>query len=122
KGSVAVVVKQRIAGTLQSPRSALHVNSTMGFAGGLLAESRQIVEMKINVIGDHQIEIAVAVVVGKGRAGGEAAIAHACLLGQVSKSAVAIVAIKHVPAQAGDVNIWPAIIVVIAHRAAHGKT
>ena len=77
--------------------------------------------MKIDVIGDHQVEIAVAVVVGKGRAGGEAAIAHACLLGYVSKSAVAIVAIKHVPAQAGDVNIRPAIIVIVAHGAAHGK-
>ena len=115
-------MKKRIAGALQTPRTALHVNAAVRLARGFLAESRQIIEMKIDVIGDHQVEIAVAVVVGKGRAGGEAAIAHPRLLGHVSKSAVAIVAIKHVPAQAGDVNIWPAIIVVVAHRAAHGKT
>ena len=65
--SVAIVVEQRIARALQTPRTALHVDAAI-FAVGRLAETGKIVEMEIDVIGDHQIDESVTVVIAKCRA------------------------------------------------------
>src|SRR6185437_14482269 len=47
-------------------------------------------------------------------------IAYASLGGHIGECPVPIVAVKDVGAQAGDVNIGPAIIVIVARRAAVG--
>src|SRR5580704_10634612 len=78
--------------------------------------------MKINVVGDHEIEKAVAVVVAEGGSGGPAAVGDAGPFGDVGEGAVAVVAIKNISTEAGDVQIGPTVIVVIADGAAHGET
>src|ERR1051326_5511978 len=75
--------------------------------------------MKIHVVGDHQVEIAIMVVITEGSTGGPAAVGDAGFLGYVSESSVAVVAIENVATEAGDVKIGPAVVVVVAHRAAH---
>ncbi len=121
KRSVAVVVKQRIAGTLQSARPTLHVDPAI-LAVRRGAKSRQIVQVEIHVIGHHQIKVAVAIIIAERCASGPAAVGDASLLGHVSESAVAIIFEKFVSAQAGQINIGPAVVVVVTHRSAHGET
>jgi spore germination cell wall hydrolase CwlJ-like protein len=63
--------------------------------------------------------VAVAIVIGPGRAGAEAASADAGLVGYVFELAVAQVVIERVAAVAGDVNILQAVVVVIGYGYAH---
>src|ERR1039457_6741271 len=76
--------------------------------------------MKIDIVGDHQINQAIAVVVAKRRAGGPAAVGHSGFGGDVGEGAIAVIAIEHVAAETGDVDIRPAIIVIVADRSALG--
>src|SRR5207253_3956976 len=105
------VVKQRIAGAFEPARAALHTDAAE-LAGWLAAEFRQIAELEVHVIGHHEVEIAVVVVVGKSRAGGPAAVAHPRLFSYIGESAITIVSVKDVAAQAGDAKVWPAIVAV----------
>ncbi len=89
------------------------------FAGGGAAEGRQIVKVKVDVVGDHEIDEAIAVVVAESGAGGPAAVGDSGFCGHVGEGAVAVVAIENIPAEAGDVDVGPAIVVVVAHGAAH---
>src|ERR1043166_7484637 len=75
--------------------------------------------MKIPVVGDHQAPIRILVVITAGSTRGPAAVGAAGFLGYVSESSVAVVAIENVATEAGDVKIGPAVVVVVAHRAAH---
>ena len=77
--------------------------------------------MKIDIVDDHQIDKAVAVVVAECGARGPAPVGNAGLCGHVGKRAIAIIAIENVAAQTGDVEIGPAVVVVIADRSAHGE-
>ena len=119
--SVSIVVKERIARAFQAAWAALHVDATI-LAVGRFAEAGKIVEMKIDVVRDHQIEEAVSVVVAKRRARGPAAIGNAGFGGDISESAVAIVVIKDIAAETSEIQIRPAVVVIVAHGSAHGKT
>ena len=88
---------------------------------GALPKPGKIVEVKVDVIGDHQIDESIAVIVAKRCAGRPAAVGDTCLRGYIGEGAVAIVAIEHVAAEAGDIKIGPAIVVVVADRSAHCK-
>ncbi len=61
-------MEERVACAFQAARSALHVDAAI-LAVGSAAEARQIVEMEVDVVGDHQIDEAVAIIVAEGRAG-----------------------------------------------------
>src|ERR1700691_252452 len=65
--AVAVVVVEVGRGALQPTRAALHVDSAIlaRLAG---TERRKIVQMKIHVMRDKQVDPTIAVVVAKGRA------------------------------------------------------
>src|SRR5580704_13084889 len=78
--------------------------------------------MKINVVGDHEIEEAVAIVIAERSSSGPAAVGDAGLFGNIGEGAIAVVAVKNISAEAGDVQIRPTVIVVIADGAAHGET
>src|SRR5207237_9117123 len=78
-------------------------------------------QVEVPGIRAHQVGIAVVVVVGKSGASGPAAVAHPRLLGDIGESAVTIVSVKNVAAQAGDVKVGPAVVVVVAYCAAHGE-
>ena len=113
-------MKERVAGSAQSARAALHVDATI-FAEGRAAETGQVVEMKIDIVCDHEIDEAIAIVVAEGGAGRPAAVGDAGFCRHVSERAVAVVAIEDVATKAGEVEIGPAVVVVVSHRAAHGK-
>ena len=91
-------------------------------AVGFFPKTRQIVKVKVDVICDHQIDESVPVVISKGRAGREPALRHTSLGRDVRERAVAIVPIEHVSTQSCDVEVRPAIIVVVAYGAAHGES
>ena len=56
------------------------------------AERWRIFWIKLDVAGDHQVDEAIAVVVGESGAGGPSRIGQVRLLGDVGESAVAVVA------------------------------
>ena len=91
----------------------------MELAEPALAELRQGVEPHVDVVGDEQVEPAVAVVVGERRTGRPSRIADARLRGDVRERAVAVVAIQPVRAEAGDVQIVPAVVVEVGGDGAH---
>jgi hypothetical protein len=62
------------------------------------------------------------VIVAPGRARGPPSEGHACLLGDVGKSAVAVVVIEAVAAIISHVDVGPAIIIVITHSHAESPT
>ncbi len=78
--------------------------------------SRGLIQIEIDVIGDKEVELAVAVVIDKGAAGAVADTRHGKmgLGGDVFKGAVAPIAIKDVVAVVGDQQVGVAVIVVIA--------
>ena len=113
-------MKERIARAAQSARPALHVDAAI-FAEWRAAEAGKVVEVKIDVVGDHQIHEAVAVIVAKGCAGRPAAVGDAGFRRYIGECAVAVVAIEDIAAEAGDIKIGPAVVVVVADRSAHGE-
>ena len=113
-------MKQRITRAAQTPRAALHVNTPVA-ARRARSKLRQVVQLEVHVVRHHQIDKSIAVVVRKGRSGGPPAVGNSCLCRHIRKGAIAIVAVKHVAAQTRHVDVRPAIVVVVAHRAAHGE-
>ena len=59
---------KRVARTLQSSGSTLHRHS-FELAGASLAELRQIVHVKINVVRDEEIQLPIAIVIHERGAG-----------------------------------------------------
>src|ERR1035438_10716410 len=77
--------------------------------------------MKIDIVCDHKIDKAIAVVVAKRRAGGPTAIGDSSFGRDVGKGAIAIIAVEDVAPETCNVYIGPAIIVIITDRSAHGE-
>ena len=119
--AVAFVVIERVAGTRQSARAALH-GDAVELAELAFAELGQRVEPDVDVVGDEQVEPAVAVVVGERRAGRPPRIADAGLRGDVRERPVVIVAIQMVRAVAGDVEVVPAVVVEVGGDRAHAPS
>ena len=69
-----------------------------------------------HVVGDEQIEVAVAIVIEEAAARAPAVLdaGHARLLGDVRECAVAVVAVEHVSPEVGDEEIVEPIVVVVA--------
>ncbi len=112
--AVAIVVVENIFAALEAGRTAGHhhalVEARARFRHG---RGRQI---QIDVVGDEQIELAVAVVVHKCAAGVPAlAIAgDAGLLAHIGERAVAVVVVENILAEVGDEQIFEAVVVVVA--------
>src|ERR1035438_10128327 len=113
-------MEKGIARTFQSARAALHVESAV-FAVGRFAEAGEIVEVKIHVVGNHQVDETISVIVAKCGSGRPAAVGNASLGGHIRERAVPVVVIEHVPAQAGDIQVGPSVIVEIPYRPTHGE-
>src|SRR6266487_3845745 len=100
---------ERIARALQSPGSALH-RYAFELASAPLAELRQIIHVKIYIVGHKQIQPAIVIIVDESSAGGPTRITDPCLLSNVGERAVAVVSQQTVRPEAGDVDIIPAIV------------
>src|SRR5882762_7461703 len=66
--------------------------------------------------------MAVAVVVGPSRTGAETTAAHTSFFSHILEFTIAEIAVKHVAAISGDVEVQQAIIVEIGHRHAHSPS
>src|SRR5882762_6843736 len=78
-------------------------------------------KIELGVVCDHQVNQAVSVVVAESGSGRPPPVGHSRLCGYIGKSPITVVAIQDISVQAGDVDIGPAVVVVVAYRAAHGK-
>jgi hypothetical protein len=81
-----------------------------------------IAEVPLQIAEHDQIEQAVIIQIHPSRAGGPSAAADPRLFRHIAESAVAIVVIKLVTAVSGDIEIFIAIVVIVAHGDAHAKT
>src|ERR1041385_5041425 len=68
EGSVSVVVIEIVGRTFQPTRTALHINSQI-LTRFCRTEDRQVIQAKINIVGDKQIGPAIAVVISEGGSG-----------------------------------------------------
>ena len=119
--AVAVVPEQLHEPRRQAARPAVHGHSLPG-AVGVLAGPGQLLERRVEIVGDAQVEVSVAVVVHPGAAG---AVAHGVLakpglLRHVGECAVAVVAVQHVVAVVGHKQIVEPVVVVVAHGDGRG--
>src|SRR5579864_1840736 len=84
-------------------------------ARAMLAAVKIIFRRPLDVIGDHQIQPAIPVVIKPpGASGPSALVGHPGLGGDIGESAVAIVVVQDGAAVAGDVNVRVAVVVVVA--------
>src|SRR5713101_3531987 len=83
-------------------------------AGAMLAAVEIILGRPLDVVGDHEIEPAVFVVVKPSCAGGPAAlVGDTGLGGDIGEGAIAIVVVENGAAVAGDVDVRVAIVVEV---------
>ena len=110
--AVAVVTVEPVLAPAQAERAGHHLDL---FSPGRRPPRRQdFLERGVDVVGDVEVEIAVAVGVEEGRPGRPARAGDAGPLGDLLERAVAAVAVKPARAEAGDEEIDPAVVVVIA--------
>ena len=102
-----------------APGSALHQDPLEAAILFVAAERGQMVDVEVDVARNEEIHEAVAIVVGPGGSGAEAASADAGLLGHIFELAIAQVAIERIPAEAGDVNVRQAVVVEVGDGHAH---
>src|SRR5208282_5424697 len=82
ESSVSVVMEKRIPRALQSTGPTLDVQSPI-LTVGRLAKTGQIVEMKINIVGDHEIGESISVIISERGAGRPAAVGNASFGGHI---------------------------------------
>ena len=77
---------------------------------------RRGLEVHVDVVGDEEIELAVAIVVNEGAAGAPARFlaGDARLFADVGEGAVAVVVVENVLAVVGDEQVVEAVVVVVA--------
>ena len=80
-----------------------------------MTECRKILQVEVHVVGHVEIEIAVVVVVTESRAGAPVSrISHSSFLGDIGERSVVIIVVEHGAIEIGDVEVFPAIVVVVA--------
>ena len=75
----------------------------------------------VDKAGHEQIQLAVVVIVEPDGAGGPSGCGHTGPVGNVGKSAIAVVVIKNIAPITRDVKIDPAIAVIIGSSYSHAK-
>ena len=113
--SAAEIVIDHVGRAGKAARTA-HDGDAFPHATGASAGLGSCREIEVDVVGDDEIEFAVAVVVDEGAAGAPL-FAGACdsgLLGYFFEGAVALVVEEAVLAVAGDVEVVEAVVVVVA--------
>src|SRR5262249_35089035 len=77
---------------------------------------------KIHVVRNHQIEKTVAVIVTERSACGPPAVRNSCFLCDVCKRSISVVVKEFISAEASQIDVGPAVVVVIPDGPAHRKT
>ncbi len=115
EGPVAVVAIEGMLTGGQAARSAFDGN-TFRAAVGIFARSGSVFERKTDVVGNKQIEMAVAIVIHERATSAKPRLVtqKTSGFGDVGESAVAVVAVKRVLAEVGAKNVLEAIVVEVA--------
>ena len=122
ESAVAVVVIKNIFATLEPRRAACDHHAFIEARARF--RHRRGRQVHIDIVGDEEIELAIAVVVHEGAAGIPAlAIAgDAGFFADVRKSAVAVVVKENVFAEVSDEQVFEAVVVVVANADALSPT
>src|SRR4051812_41650916 len=115
--AVAIVVVENVLASQQSRRPTRDHHALV--QTGTRLRNRRGGQIHIDVVGNEQIEFAVAIVVNESAAGVPAlAIARdSGLLAYIGERPVTVIVIKNVLPEVGDKQIIPPVVVVIAHAA-----
>ncbi len=94
---------------------AAHDGNTIPDASGSLARRRRMGEVEVHVVGDGEVQLAVAVVIDEGTAGAPlfSCSSDAGLLGYLFEGAIALVMEETVFAVAGDVEVVESVVVIV---------
>ena len=115
KRAVAAIAIQQIGAAAEALRAARHRNLAIAAVEGRsrLGRARGV---EGHVVGDEQIEVAVAIVIEETAARAPTVLdaGHARLLGDIREGAVAVVAVEHVSPEVGDEEIVEPVVVVVA--------
>ncbi len=113
EGAVAAIVVENVFRRGQSARAAHH-RRALPDARGTISRRGRGREIEVNVIRNDEIELAVTIVVHEGAAAapGFARASDAGFVGDIGEDAV-IVVVETVLAVVGDVEIVPAVVVVV---------
>ena len=113
EAAVAVVAVQPIGHRLVGARAAVIARADRVVAQ-LVAGDRE-----VQVVGDEQIEVAIAIVVDKRRAGAPLRVADARLPVTSVNVPLPLLRIQRLRTEGGDEEIEVAVVVVVADRRAH---
>src|SRR5581483_1583818 len=97
-------------------RSLVRFRRAVGFMGAIEGAEQITLDRPLHIIGDHQIEFAVAVVIHPGSTGGKfIRTPKAGCLGYVAECAVAVVVKQMTLPKRGNKNVVVSVIVIIAN-------
>ncbi len=95
--------------------------ATEGFDASILAEGKGnvvaaglVLEVVMNVTGDEQVKLAVAIVISPGGASGPVPESYAGGFGDIGECAVVVVVVEAILAKVADVDVRPAVVIVVA--------
>src|SRR5579862_7764802 len=78
--------------------------------------------MEADVVGDHQIYKTIVIVIAEGGTHGVAPVGDTRLTRNIGEGTITVISVEHVPTQTSNVEIGPAVVVVVAHSTAVGKS
>src|ERR1022692_1050484 len=113
--AVTVVVVQSHSFALETPRAAGH-GDALPVAAAAVARPGRLLGIEIDVVGHHEVEPPIPVVVDKGAAGAPtgAGTVQAALAGLVAKSAVSHVVEEHVVTPLADEQVHISVVIRVA--------
>src|SRR5580765_5006274 len=113
--ALPLIVVENVFRARQSAGTA-HDRHALRHASGFRSRRGSIGKIEINVIGDHQVEETVAVIIHESapRSPSFARTCHSRLFRYFSEDS-GLVVVQTILAEVGDVQIFPAIVIVVAH-------
>ena len=119
KRTIAAVVEKQVAFALHTPRATLHQNSLVAAEFFIATEFRELVHIQVDVPRHKEVDVAVAIVVGPGRPGHEAAPPHSGFVGRVFELAISQTAVQRAATEASDKDVQFAVIIEVGDGNSH---
>src|SRR5581483_4382639 len=105
---------EAVTGAFQTSRAARNGDPAI-LAKGAAAQFRQVINIDVHVVHDVEVKLAIVVIITEGGTRSPATlVAHARLRRDIRECSVMIVVIKRTSVQVRDVQIVPAVVVIIA--------
>ena len=107
EGAIAVVAIESIRRAFK--QRGVAIGARLAFAARTIRDIYRVFE----IVDDEQIEVSIPVIIEEARAAAPRRIADSGVLGDVCEGAIAVVTVKHIRSEIGDVDVGVAIVVVI---------